>query len=197
MDAQRAATIGEPISTEPPRDGRAPTVAVRPAVASEPPVVHERRSPTSRVLRWFGVELHGAAGLPLDEARTCLTPGCRRHALVGELLCPVHLDVAHPEEMPDFVTQAATRPRRAARAIAFGALLGLSGVVIGTIVGEPRFGWLGALAAGSTLASFVAREAGFRGFAGLAGLAGFFAAATLLFAGLFVGAIAALPLLLP
>lgn len=194
MNGDRATAL----RSEAPEGGRTGPV-VRLAVAPEPPPEPrpERRNATSRVLRWFGVDLHGGSGLPLDQGRTCLTPGCRRHALAGELLCPVHLDVAHPEEMPDFLTQAATRPGRAARSLVFGALLGLSGVVIGTIVSEPRFGWLGALAAAATIASFVSREAGFRRFAGLLGLAGFFAAATLLFAGLFVGAIAALPILLP
>lgn len=192
MDAERAAASGAKVAGE---SRKGPAVGLR--VEGEPPPPRERRNATSRVLRWFGVDLHGGSGLPLDQGRTCLTPGCRRHALAGELLCPVHLDVAHPEEMPDFVTQAATRPGRAARSLIFGALVGLSGAVIGAIVSEPRFGWLGAVAAAATIASFVAREAGFARFGGLIGLAGFFAAATLLFAGLFVGAIAALPILLP
>ncbi len=172
-----------PVSNPPPARAASPQKLVTPPKARA-------------LLTWFGVDVTSEA-LPLDVARTCLTPGCRRHVLLGELMCPVHLDLATPEELPDLVTQAQTRWTRGLRSIAVAAVLSVLGVVVGGVVQETRFGWLGAIASGGVVAAFVAREAGLPRFASLLGTLGFFAAVVLVFAGLIVGGIGALPLLLP
>lgn len=132
---------------------------------------------------------------PLDS-RTCLDAGCNRRALVGEMLCPVHLGLASAEEMPDHVSDARARPKRLLRSAFWGLLFAAIGLAIGTVVGEFRFGWLGGITAGAILTASVGRELRLHRLSSVLGLLAFFSSVVLLASAVLVAAIAALPWLL-
>lgn len=147
------------------------------------------------VLEWFGVDV-ASVTLALDPTRTCLDVGCNRRAMLGELVCPVHLGVVTAQEMPDYRSLAASRSERLSRTLILAGLLGLGGFGLGVAVGDLRFGWLGGLAAGAVVAAFASKELRFLRLSSLLGLIAFFAATVLVFSGILVSAIATLPWLI-
>jgi len=147
------------------------------------------------VLEWFGVDVTGSS-LALDPTRTCLEAGCSRRAMVGELVCPVHLGLVTAEEMPDHRAFAAGRGQRLVRSVLLAMLLALGGAALGVAVGDLRFGWLGGIAAAAVIAARTSRELHFDRFASILGMVAFFVATVLFFSGILVITIATLPLLL-
>lgn len=135
------------------------------------------------------------AALSLDPVRTCLDTGCSRRAMVGELLCPVHLGLVTPREMPDHRAFEAERGKRVTRGLFLSATLAIVGAILGIAVGDLRFGWLGGIAAAAALGSVAARELHFDRFASLLGMLAFFTATALAFSGILVATIASLPLI--
>ncbi len=144
------------------------------------------------MLEWFGVDVTAGA-LALDPTRTCLDAGCSRRALLGELVCPVHLGLATSAEMPDHRAFAAHRGERLGRSILLAVLLALGGAGLGIAVGDLRFGWLGGVASAAVVAGSASRELHLRRLASMLGMLAFFAATVLVVSGLLVATIAALP----
>lgn len=164
------------------------------APASAPP--RRARAPVQRlrsILEPFGVDARSA--FPLGE-HTCVERDCMRRALRGELVCPVHYGLATPEEMPDYLADAAARGRRVVRTVLTAAGLALLGAALGIFVDDPRFGWVGGGAAGLVLTAGVCRELQFHRLAAAFGLFGFLLATILAVAGTLVATIAALPWIL-
>ncbi|WP_157370681.1 hypothetical protein [Vulgatibacter incomptus] len=154
------------------------------------------RRPAGRtVLEWFGVDVTGAT-LPVDPSRTCLDGDCQRRAMVGELVCPVHLGLVTAAELPDHRGFAAHRKERLLRTAVLAALVILGGAGLGVAVGDLRFGWLGGVAGAAVVAGHASRELHFDKLASLLGMLAFFAATVLVFAGFLVGTISALPWLI-
>jgi hypothetical protein len=138
------------------------------------------------LLSWFGVDLT-AGPIPLDLERACAA--CGAPVVAGEDSCPIHLGGAVANE------GIAAAPR-VLRVLVRASLVALLGLAVGLIVGDTRFGWLGAVAAGAQVAARVALETRQPRIAGALGLVAFFAAVVLLFAGLLVTSITVLPLVL-
>ncbi|HLV61164.1 MAG TPA: hypothetical protein VKY51_07160 [Fredinandcohnia sp.] len=145
------------------------------------------------LLEPFGVDARSV--FPLGE-NTCVERDCRRRALLGELVCPVHYGLATPEEMPDYLSDAAARGRRVVRSVVTAIALAVLGAVIGAWVGDARFGWLGGAGAGLVLTAGISRELKFHRLASALGLFGFLVATILAVAGTLVATIAALPWIL-
>jgi len=165
-----------------------------PAPASSPP--RRARAPGQRlrhILEPFGVDARST--FPLGENQ-CVERDCMRRALLGELVCPVHYGLATPEEMPDYLADAAARGRRVVRTVVAAAILAVLGAAIGIFVDDPRFGWVGGGAAGLVLTAGVCRELQFHRLAAALGLFGFLLATILAVAGALVATIAALPWIL-
>src|SRR5690606_7426317 len=145
------------------------------------------------LLEPFGVDARSV--FPLGE-NTCVERDCKRRALLGELVCPVHYGLATAEEMPDYLADAAARGRRVVRTVATAVVLAVLGAAIGVWVGDSRFGWVGGGAAGLVLTAGVSRELQFHRLAAAFGLFGFLLATILAVAGTLVATIAALPWIL-
>jgi len=159
------------------------------AAAGEPAIerVAEARTPVvprhahgRAVLRWFGIDTAG-----LDPTTPCSV--CGLPAAIDSDRCPSHAETVAAPAFPGF---------RLGGVIAVAATLGLLGVVLGTVAADDRFAWIGALAAASQVAGGVARQLHLGRVATAMGMVAFFTALTLIFAGLLVATIAALPLLL-
>src|SRR5690606_9192764 len=154
------------------------------------------RAPGRRLrslLEPFGVDARSV--FPLGE-NTCVERDCRRRALLGELVCPVHYGLATAEEMPDYLSDAAARGRRVVRSVATAIALAVLGASIGLWVADARFGWLGGSGAGLVLTAGISRELKFHRLASALGLFGFLVATVLAVAGTLVATIAALPWIL-
>jgi hypothetical protein len=145
------------------------------------------------VLEPFGIDARSA--FPLGS-NTCVERDCKRRALLGELVCPVHYGLATPAEIPDYLADAAARGKRIVRMVATSLLMAVVGLALGAFVGDAQFGWLGASGAGLVLTAGLSRELQFHRLAGLFGLFGFLVASILVVAGALVGTIAALPWIL-
>ncbi|HEY0838874.1 MAG TPA: hypothetical protein VGD74_01685 [Vulgatibacter sp.] len=145
-----------------------------------------------QVLEWFGVDVPAVVH-PLDPTRVCFEADCSRRALVGELVCPVHLGIATAAEMPDHRAEAAHRGERLGRTIALAIVLALGGAALGLAVGDLRFGWLGGVAAAATVAGALSRELRLFRLGALFGMLAFFMAVVLAVSALLVATIAALP----
>lgn len=172
------------------------------SVREPAPVPPEReRSERSRVpgrrlralLEPFGVDARSV--FPLGE-NTCVERDCRRRALLGELVCPVHYGLATAEEMPDYLSDAAARGRRVVRSMATAIVLALVGAALSVWVSDLRFGWLGGAGAGLVATAGISRELKFHRLAAGLGLFGFLVATILAVAGTLVATIAALPWIL-
>ncbi|HWV39635.1 MAG TPA: hypothetical protein VN033_14295 [Vulgatibacter sp.] len=148
-----------------------------------------------QVLDWFGVDVPSVVH-PLDRSRTCLEAGCSRSALVGELVCPVHLGIATAAEMPDHREAAAHRGERLGRTLALAVVLAVGGAALGLVVSDARFGWLGGVAAAAAVAGAISRELRLVRLGASLGMLAFFMAVVLAVSGLLVATIAALPWLL-
>lgn len=142
------------------------------------------------LLEPFGVDARSA--FPLGE-NTCVERDCRRRALLGELVCPVHYGLATAAEMPDYLSDAAARGRRVVRSVITAGALALLGAAIGVWVTDLRFGWLGGAGAGLVVTAGISRELKFHRLATGLGLFGFLVATILAVAGALVATIAALP----
>lgn len=161
-----------------------------------PATPEKTRAPGRRLralLEPFGVDARSV--FPLGE-NTCVERDCKRRALLGELVCPVHYGLATAEEMPDYLADAAARGRRVVRTVATAVVLAVLGAAIGVWVGDSRFGWVGGGAAGLVLTAGVSRELQFHRLAAALGLFGFLLATILAVAGTLVATIAALPWIL-
>jgi len=161
------------------------------AAAGEPAIdrATEARAPAApqrarsrAVLRWFGIDTAG-----LDPTTACSV--CGLPAAIDSDRCPTHVASEVPEAvvLPGF---------RLGGVVTVAATLALLGVVLGFIASDDRFAWIGALAAASQIAAGVARQLRFGRLATGMGMMAFFTALTLIFAGLLVATIAALPLVL-
>lgn len=142
------------------------------------------------LLEPFGVDPRSA--FPLGQ-NTCVERDCKRRALLGELVCPVHYGLATAEEMPDYLSNAEARGRRVVRSVVTSIILAVMGAVIGLWVNDLRFGWLGGAGAGLVVTAGISRELQFHRLATGLGLFGFLVATILAVAGGLVAAIAALP----
>lgn len=145
------------------------------------------------VLEPFGIDAR--AVFPLGP-NTCVERACKRRALQGELVCPVHYGLATPEEIPDYLADAAARGRRVVRAVCTAILLAMLGFSLGLFVGDAQFAWLGGAGAGLVATAGLSRELQFHRLAGVLGLFGFLVATILVVAGALVVAIASLPWIL-
>jgi len=148
-----------------------------------------------QVLDWFGVDVPSVVH-PLDRSRTCLEAGCSRSALVGELVCPVHLGIATAAEMPDHREAAAHRGERLGRTVILAIVLALGGAGLGLVVSDSRFGWIGGVAAAAAIAGSLSRELRLVRLGAILGMLAFFMAVVLSVSGLLVATIAALPWLI-
>ncbi len=137
---------------------------------------------TRAVLRWFGIDTAG-----LDPTRPCAV--CGLPAAIESDRCPTHVDTE--------LQQAVVLPGfRLGGVIAVAATLALLGVVLSHVASDTRFAWIGAAAAASQVAAGVARQVNLGRVATGMGMLAFFTALTLVFAGILVASIAALPLIL-
>jgi len=160
---------------------------------------HHSESPQKpsgkQILGWFGVDVPSVVH-SLDRNRTCLEAGCSRSALVGELVCPVHLGIATAAEMPDHREAAAHRGERLGRTIVLAIVLALGGAGLGLAVSDSRFGWLGGVAAAAAIAGSLSRELRLIRLGAVLGMLAFFMAVVLAVSGILVGIIASLPWLI-
>ncbi|WP_373047459.1 hypothetical protein [Vulgatibacter sp.] len=133
------------------------------------------------VLRWFGIDATG-----LDPTVPCAV--CGLPAALGSERCPSH---------PESESTPATLPAlRLGGVVAVAVTLALLGAVLGVIAADNRFAWIGALAAAAQVAAGVARQLRLGRLATAMGMVSFFTSLTLIFAGLLVATIAALPLVI-
>ena len=136
---------------------------------------------TRAVLRWFGIDPSG-----LDPTTPCAV--CGLPAAIGSDRCPSHRDAElQPAILPGV---------RLGGVLAVAATLALLGVVLGYVAGDDRFAWIGAMAAAAQVVAGIARQLRFARLATAMGMVAFFTALTLVFAGMLVATIAALPLLI-
>lgn len=145
------------------------------------------------LLEPFGVDARSA--FPLGE-HTCVERDCRRRALMGELVCPVHYGLATADEMPDYLSDAAARGKRVVRSVTTAMALAVIGALVGLWVDDARFGWLGGSGAGLVITAGISRELKFHRLASGLGLFGFLVATVLAVAGALVATISALPWIL-
>lgn len=140
------------------------------------------RKRARNLLRWFGIDPTG-----LDPTRPCAV--CGLPAAIGTDRCPTHRETE--------LQNAVVLPRmRLGGVLMVGATLALLGVVLGVVAGDDRFAWIGAAAAASQVVAGLARHLRQPRFATAMGMVAFFTALTLIFAGILVAAITALPLLI-
>lgn len=148
--------------------------------ATPPPRQKGEGSIARAILRWFGIDATG-----LDPTVPCSV--CGLPAVIGGERCPSHLEDGSQAILPGL---------RLGGVISVAATLGLLGALLGVVAHDNRFAWMGALAAAAQVAAGIARQLRLGRAASLLGLLSFFSTLLLLFAGMLVAAIAALPLLL-